>query len=133
MFPARGPAMQAWRAGASAMGVQPRPGQPDTTFFHQDPAMNPMTFPKLSDKVILIYLKARPPDDNVLLSDARFETQGGKVFLVGEVAEGGSANDWVAGIQTAIGWDCVEQYFIFDTMTDYLNRVSRAYSTESIH
>lgn len=95
--------------------------------------MNHMSFPDLSGKIVLIYLKGRPPDDSVLLSDASFDVQGGKVFLVGQFAEGASANDWVAGIETALAWDCIEQYFLFDSIDDYMNRVSRAYSTESYH
>jgi hypothetical protein len=95
--------------------------------------MASLTFPDLYDKVVLIYLKGRPPDDSVLLVNARFDVQGGKPYIMGEFAEGASANDWVAGITTGIAWDCVEQYFLFHSMEDYMNRVSRAYSNEPLH
>ena len=36
-----------------------------------------MQFPNFSDKVVLVYLMGRPPDDGVLLLDAVFEMQGG--------------------------------------------------------
>jgi hypothetical protein len=92
-----------------------------------------MQLPDFSQKLVLIYLMGRSPDDGVLLENARFEIQGGRPFLVGDFAEGGSANDWVAGVHTALAWDSVQQYFVFDSMEDYMARASRAYSNEQFH
>jgi hypothetical protein len=91
------------------------------------------SFPDFSDKVVLLYLTNRSPDDAVVLCGTRFETQGGRFFIVGEYAEGTTANDWAAGIATAVSWDSVEQYLIFDSIEDYFNRASLAYNKESMH
>jgi len=95
--------------------------------------MQTMTVPDLGDKIVLVYMINRSPEESVLLCNARFEAQGGRVFLIGEFAEGASANDWVAGVTTALSWDCVEQYFIFDSLEEYMNRASKAYSHEQFH
>ncbi len=92
-----------------------------------------LRFPDLSEKVVLIYLIGRAIEDAVVLENARFEVQGAKTFIVGEFSEGTTANDWVSGIRTAISWDSVEQYLIFDSLEDYFARVSRAYEKEQFH
>ena len=92
-----------------------------------------MQFPDFSNKIILDYLMGRPPDDGVLLQHAAFEIQGGRPFIIGEFAEGASANDWVAGVITALAWDTVQQYFVFDSMEDYMARASQAYHAEQYH
>jgi hypothetical protein len=92
-----------------------------------------MQFPDFSNKIILVYLMGRPPDDGVLLQHAVFEIQGGRPFIIGEFAEGASANDWVAGVCTALAWDTVQQYFVFDSMEDYMARASQAYHAEQFH
>ncbi len=92
-----------------------------------------MAFPDFADKIVLIYLMGRSPDDGVLLQRAVFEVQGGRPFLIGDFAEGASANDWVAGVRTALAWDNVQQYFIFDSMEDYMARASRAFTNEQYH
>ena len=58
-----------------------------------------MQFPDFSNKIVLVYLMGRPPDDGVLLEQAVFEIQGGRSFIIGYFAEGASANDWVAGVR----------------------------------
>ncbi|MGD9330129.1 MAG: hypothetical protein PVJ53_02390 [Desulfobacterales bacterium] len=92
-----------------------------------------MQFPDFSDKIVLVYLMGRPPDDGVLLQQAVFEMQAGRPFIIGEFAEGASANDWVAGVRTALAWDTVQQYFVFDSMEDYMARASQAYNAEQFH
>ena len=94
---------------------------------------NMMPFPDFSDKIVLIYLMGRSPDDGVLLERAVFEVHGGRAFLTGEFAEGASANDWVAGVRTALAWDTVQQYFMFDSMEDYMARASQAFNAEQFH
>lgn len=95
--------------------------------------INDAAFPDFSGKVILLYLINRSPDDAVVLHSTRFEVQGTRVFLVGEYAEGTTASDWAAGVSTAVSWDSVEQYLIFDSIEDYFSRASLAYNKESMH
>ena len=92
-----------------------------------------MKYPNLSGKILLVYLRNRPLDDGVVLQHAAFEIQGDRVFLTGEVAGGGAADDWAAGVRTAIAWDAVEQYLIFDSYDDYMNRASQAFPKDNYH
>lgn len=95
--------------------------------------MTDMVFPDFSGKIILIYLINRSLDDAVVLHHVRFEVQGARIFLIGEYAEGTTANDWAVDVTTAVSWDSVEQYLVFDSIEDYFNRASLAYNKESMH
>jgi hypothetical protein len=83
-----------------------------------------MAVSDFSGKIILLYLADRPDEHNVVLQNAALEDQGGKVFIVGEFAESTSANDWAAGVQTAVAWDRVEQYLVFDSIEEYFSRIT---------
>lgn len=43
--------------------------------------------------------------------------------MVGTVPEGASEDDWMEGLPCAIAWDTVQDYVVFDSMTDYLARL----------
>jgi hypothetical protein len=81
-------------------------------------------FPDFSGKIILLYLTDRSDEHNVVLQNAVMENQAGKLFVVGQFAEGTTTNDWATGIQTAVAWDNVEQYLVFDSIEDYFSRIS---------
>jgi hypothetical protein len=91
-----------------------------------------MLNPDFTNKILLIYLCDRPDEHNVLIKNAAFVDQGGRVFLVGEFAEDTTANDWAAGVQTAIAWDRVEQYLVFDSIEDYFARVSAGWENKTV-
>jgi hypothetical protein len=57
------------------------------------------------------------------LEHPRWETQGGRLFLVGIVPLGGSANDWCSGIASAVAWDKVTDYLVFDSAAEYAERL----------
>ncbi|MFW5640507.1 MAG: hypothetical protein ACOC0H_05025 [Thermodesulfobacteriota bacterium] len=95
--------------------------------------MNPLNTPHLKDKIVLLYLKNRSLDDAVLLREARFDIQADRVFIVGRFCEGATANDWATDVGTAISWDAVEQYLIFDSLEDYFSRASQAMDKNSFH
>jgi len=94
--------------------------------------MNSMPFPDLQDKIVLIYLANQCDEHNVVLENPRFEQQGDKLFIVGEFAEGTTANDWAAGIHTAVAWSNVEQYLVFNSLDEYFNRVSMAHENQTL-
>jgi hypothetical protein len=94
--------------------------------------MELISFPDLRDKVVLVYIRNRPLDDYVVLERAHFEIQGGRGFVVGRIAEGTTTNDWAAGVPTALSWESVEQYLIFDTLEDYFARETQSYDPQSI-
>jgi len=94
--------------------------------------MDLISFPDLHNKVVLVYIRNRPLDDYVVLERVAFEIQGGKAFIVGAIAEGTTTNDWAAGVPTALSWDSVEQYLVFDSLEDYFARETQSYDPQSI-
>jgi hypothetical protein len=91
-----------------------------------------MTFPDFSGKIVLIYLVNRTDDYNVVLQQARLENHAGKIFIVGEFAEGTTSGDWAAGVETAVSWDNVEQYLLFDSIEDYFARMSLGWNDRTV-
>jgi hypothetical protein len=92
-----------------------------------------MKYPNLAGKILQVYQRNRPLDDGVVLQHGAFEIQGDRVFLTGEFAEGVSADDWAAGVRTAIAWDAVEQYLVFDSYDDYMSRASQVFPKDNYH
>lgn len=90
-------------------------------------------FPDLSGKTVLIYLGNRTSEESVVLEDVSFQIQGDKIVMVGRIAEGTTPNDWASGITTAVSWDGIEQYLVFDSLQEYLDRVARSYTDENFH
>lgn len=89
-------------------------------------------FPDLSHKIVLLYLANQCDEHNVVLAQPRFEQQGDKLFILGIFAEGTTANDWATGIHTAVAWDKVEQYLVFDSLEDYFDRISLANENQTL-
>ncbi len=77
----------------------------------------------LSNKVVLIY-KINSQHEVTLYSPT-FEKHNERLFLVGNVSEGGSANDWMAGIKTYVAWDQIEEFSVFDSKEEYLSRLQQ--------
>ena len=95
--------------------------------------MEELYFPDFTAKVILIYLVDRSPDESIVLQKASFEIQGGRIFLVGEFADGTTPNDWAAGVPTCVSWRRVEQYLVFDSLQGYFSRAAQAFNEKQVH
>ncbi len=91
------------------------------------------TLPDLSGRIVVLYLHGRRDPDGSVLQDASFQRQGGRLFLVGKIPEGVSANDWVQGIESAVAWDRVEEYLVFGSLEDYRARAARARRDTQVH
>ncbi len=100
---------------------------------HGGGTLNEFYFPDLSEKIVLIYLGSRTSEESVVLEDVAFQIQGDKIFMVGRIAEGTTPNDWASGVSTAIAWDRIEQYLVFDSLQEYMDRVARSYSEGNFH
>jgi hypothetical protein len=116
-----GPPPVHWRPHGAAVKRQKGAGR-----------MFQMTFPDFSGKIVLIYLVNRSDDYNVVMQHATLENQAGKIFIVGEFAEGTTASDWAAGIRTAVSWENVEQYLVFDSIEDYYSRMSIGWDDRTV-
>jgi len=65
--------------------------------------------------------------DSVLaLQNIRFEEQGKRLFVVGSVAQGSSTNDWAMNRPSAIAWDCITDYIIFDSNEQYIELLKKS-------
>jgi hypothetical protein len=62
-------------------------------------------------------------DTGQLIANAAWETQGGRLFLVGTVPKKASQDDWMEGLSCAIAWDTVQDYVVFQSIDDYLTRL----------
>ena len=77
--------------------------------------------PDLSGKLVAFYLSSAPPaiKSGVILEDPEFRRFGERLFVIGRVPE---SSDWNGGLQTAVAWDSVIHYLIFDSREDYERR-----------
>jgi hypothetical protein len=87
--------------------------------------MNAMSLPDFRGKVLLVYFQHRTSKENGIIVDPRFEMQGGRLFLLGNEIEDDSGANWLSGLPTALAWECVEQYFVFDSVEEYWRRAER--------
>jgi len=81
-----------------------------------------------TNKVVSVSIAGE--DDGRCLEHPHWETQGGRLFLVGTVPGGASSNNWCGGIPSAVAWDAVTDYLVFDSAKHYLERV-RVYERSS--
>jgi len=79
------------------------------------------TLPDFTKKLVSLSFAAA--DDSRCIAHPHWETQGGRLFLVGTVPRGGSARDWCEGILSAVAWDQVSDYLVFDSIEDYRARL----------
>ena len=77
--------------------------------------------PDFTNKVVSVSIAGE--DDGRCLEHPSWEIQGGRLFLVGAVPRGGSTNDWCGGIPSAVAWEAVTDYLVFDSVEHYLERL----------
>jgi hypothetical protein len=81
------------------------------------------TLPDFKNKVVSVGLA----NDNYgySMSSPRWETQGGKLFLIGLVPHDGSTRNWAEGALRAVAWDQVTDYYVFDSVKDFVKRQAK--------
>jgi hypothetical protein len=85
----------------------------------------------LSNKVVFVY-KANS-DNDIALENPRTVMLNDRYFLVGSVPDGGSSNNWLAGLTTYVAWDQIEEFVVFDSLEDYFERLSMAWTDRQLH
>ena len=73
--------------------------------------------PDFSKKVVSVSIAGE--DDGRCLEHPHWETQGGRLFLVGVVPGCASKNNWCGGVPSAVAWDQVTDYLVFDSAEHY--------------
>lgn len=85
------------------------------------------TGPVFSGKIVVVQTRNRPLSNPAILSDCRFEWQGGRLFLTAIRQPCAShLPSWTDGARCCIAWECVEEYLVFDSLADYHGRLSSA-------
>lgn len=74
-------------------------------------------YPDFTGKVISITI-IDDEQNNDMISPT-FEMQAGRLFICGEVPKGASRSNWCAGKMSAVAWDRVTDYIVFDSLDDY--------------
>jgi hypothetical protein len=77
--------------------------------------------PQLAGKVLSVLCAGE--DTGQLIYDPSFQEQGGRLFMIGTVPKEASRDNWMEGLPCAIAWDTVQDYVIFASMDDYLERL----------
>jgi hypothetical protein len=72
----------------------------------------------------LVSFSVRGENDGRAIDRPRWEIQGGRLFLVGTVPRGGSSRDWCEGVTSAVAWDEVTDYLVFDSVKHYRKRLA---------
>ncbi len=62
-------------------------------------------------------------DNSRLLVDPRFESQAGRLFVIGTSPPGASKGDWTAGLDEVLAWDRVQEYIVFESADHYFERL----------
>ena len=81
--------------------------------------------PDFTNKVVLFYLSyaSSLTAEGLVLESATFQRYGDRLFVVGRAAHIPHSM-WSAGVRAEVAWDCVSSYLVFDSLDDYINRVS---------
>ena len=85
--------------------------------------MNKTTLPDFKNKVVSVGLDTN--EYGYAINSPRWETQGGRLFLVGTVPRAASSRDCAEGAVRAVAWDHVTDYYVFDSVKDYRKRNSK--------
>ncbi len=79
------------------------------------------SLPNFSKKVVSFGIVGN--EHTYAIESPRFEMQAGRLFLVGTVPRGGSSRDWSEGVGSAVVWDQVTDYLVFDSVEHYRERL----------
>ena len=82
---------------------------------------NKTGLPDFTNKVVSVSIAGE--EDARCVDHPKWETQGGRLFLVGTVPHGCSTNDWCGGIASAVAWEAVTDYLVFDSAAQYQERL----------
>jgi hypothetical protein len=77
--------------------------------------------PRFDGKVVSVVCENE--DTGQLIFSPTFEYQGGRLFIVGTVPSESSHDNWMEGLTTAIAWDTVQDYVVFESMADFIERL----------
>lgn len=92
---------------------------------------NEIGLPDFTDKIVVFYLSSPPHPivDGIAVELPSFAKYEGRLFVIGRIPEL-AGDDWVTNLTTAVAWDAVISYLVFDSREDYIKRMSGADRTK---
>jgi hypothetical protein len=76
--------------------------------------------PDFSGKVVVFYLTNHVTERaGTPVLEPRFVTEGDRLFVRGAIPPGATQNDWASGATTAISWEHVVEYLVFESLEHY--------------
>lgn len=65
-------------------------------------------------------------DETLALKNIKLETIASRLFLTGEIPKGATRNDWAEGRSSAIAWDSVTDYIMFESENQYVELMRKS-------
>ena len=78
--------------------------------------------PDFKGKIVTFYCANIPPEYATSLVSPSFEQQAGRLFVVGNSATH-LRSHWDDGLYSAVAWDQVASYVVFESLDEYQTRV----------
>ena len=87
------------------------------------------TLPNFNHKVVTFYVADAPRgiETGIAMENVEFKRLGGRLFAIGRVAAM-AGSEWVSHLQSAIAWDSVVHYLVFDSPEDFSTRMAKTKS-----
>ena len=87
------------------------------------------TLPNFTDKVVTFYVADAPRgiEAGIAMEHVEFKRLGGRLFVNGRVPEM-LGSEWVSQLESAIAWDSVVHYLIFESHEDFRTRMAKTKS-----
>lgn len=76
----------------------------------------------LRGKTIQCYCHARYGSS--VLADCRFELQGGRLFVIGSSVSRSASNSGTDRLMSGLAWDAIDEYLVFSSVQDYMERTA---------
>jgi hypothetical protein len=75
-------------------------------------------------KALVVYTRGLGPSMPVILTECRFESLGGRLFLAGvERSCYRWLKEWSEGARRRVAWEAVESFLVFDSLEEYHSRL----------
>ena len=85
--------------------------------------MDASAVPNFDGKIVMLLLLNRSTDVTNLLRDVRFEMQGGRLFMIGNVLPHPDQTGPFDNVINGVAWEEVAEYMVFDSVADLAKRV----------
>lgn len=64
-------------------------------------------------------------DETLAIKNIAIENLEGRLFIVGQIPNGATKNDWAANCECAIAWDVITDYILFESEEQYVELMAK--------